>query len=661
MKNRQDVKNWKNAMLRVTVFMLIPASSLLAGGLLNGDFETLDSSGFAANWLDTHHQPGAASVSHGNGFDSYYCLRINDTQSSKGAGIVSDKFDVTPDRDIRMRVRYFIDSSTVPDPLEIYLKFYNSVGINIENRFVTCTEKNKWATAEVSVHTRGDAVKAEALFYSRGANVGVTYFDRVVLGDEIIAVGKLRQLFIDDYIIEGIVNGEKRLHRARKTGPIMKGVKPWELDGIQINGTVIKEGPCHFKMWYWTWDGNSDKEFFCYATSTDGVNWKRPNVGVCDYGGSFGRDNNILNEGFNEGDFCANAGQLSVIKNPDGSGYYAYVVGKYNVGQKSEIWFSENGISGWNYVSTHINQSVIDACYSHPVYNRRFGDMGYMVYDDINKKYILSHKIVDWHGSLGGGKEREFYTVASSSLKKFPLSTRQGSLGDAIDEAQWGWLRAEPYGISIFPYQGAYVGFDWILGVTDLSGNQDGHINTHLVFSRDLAKQWKRPLRDQNPIIPNGPDGSFDDGLIGVSTSPIVVGDEFWLYYNGNTGLHQHPGDASIGIAKWRLDGFVSIDSLPRQEAVITTKPLTTDGRYLQLNVDAAGGSVRVRIEDMGGNELKGYSDTITSDGVARTVTWNGDGDLDSILAEPVVVRIYARGAKVYALQFTGEDGSSDG
>ena len=50
-----------------------------------------------------------------------------------------------------------------------------------------------------------------------------------------------------------------------------------------------------------------------------------------------------------------------------------------------------------------------------------------------------------------------------------------------------------------------------------------------------------------------------------------------WLYYNGNSGLHQYPGDSVIGIAKWRLDGFVSIDNLPGKEVVITTKPLTHD------------------------------------------------------------------------------------
>ena len=53
------------------------------------------------------------------------------------------------------------------------------------------------------------------------------------------------------------------------------------------------------------------------------------------------------------------------------------------------------------------------------------------------------------------------------------------------------------------------------------------------------------------------------------------------------------PKTISIGLAKWRLDGFVSLDA-GHFGGVVETVPLQLSGEGLEVNVDAGAGSLAV-------------------------------------------------------------------
>ncbi len=77
------------------------------------------------------------------------------------------------------------------------------------------------------------------------------------------------------------------------TGPVLTTANPWEAGNVYYP-SVIKDGDV-YKMYYSgravNVPDNSPPEI-CYATSADGINWDKPNLGLFDFGGSTA--NNIV-------------------------------------------------------------------------------------------------------------------------------------------------------------------------------------------------------------------------------------------------------------------------------------------------------------------------------------------------------------------------------
>jgi len=79
----------------------------------------------------------------------------------------------------------------------------------------------------------------------------------------------------------------------RSIQPVIKCDKLWENFCINL-ATVIKVGD-EWRAWYESYDQDykSDNDaLYCYATSKDGLNWTKPNLGLVDYKGS--KNNNIF-------------------------------------------------------------------------------------------------------------------------------------------------------------------------------------------------------------------------------------------------------------------------------------------------------------------------------------------------------------------------------
>ena len=103
----------------------------------------------------------------------------------------------------------------------------------------------------------------------------------------------MKQLFIDDFIVQEIDNLARKLHQPTKFrgNAVVRPEYRWENCQIQIRTTpawVPDEGV--FKMIYYasaesldpavkldvTGAPSGGETFACYATSTDGVNWEKP-------------------------------------------------------------------------------------------------------------------------------------------------------------------------------------------------------------------------------------------------------------------------------------------------------------------------------------------------------------------------------------------------
>lgn len=243
------------------------------------------------------------------------------------------------------------------------------------------------------------------------------------------------------------------------------------------------------------------------------------------------------------------------------------------------------------------------------------------------------------------------------------------------------------YGMGVLPYQGVYIGFPVKLDVCAHHPHygDDGPMQVELAFSRDL-RHWQR--NERTLAVTNGPAGSWDGGTVSCVNRPIIVRDEIWLYYGGLATTHGWPMDyreykplpedrekfrkrsrqlqqpmSGIGLAKWRLDGFVSLNA-KHGGGTLLTKPLIFAGRELQINADARGGSVRIEIQDLHGNPWTGFSmvacDSFLGNSVRHTVRWKNSSDLTLLAGHSVRLKFFLQQALLYAFQFVGTGSSRE-
>ena len=101
---------------------------------------------------------------------------------------------------------------------------------------------------------------------------------------EPIDIGSRRELFVDRFLIQRLTGTTLELHRPTYAGIVLRRQFPWE--GTFAFGyiTVIKDGD-RYRMYYRTYPGGETadggtKEMTCYAESTDGIHWIRPELGL---------------------------------------------------------------------------------------------------------------------------------------------------------------------------------------------------------------------------------------------------------------------------------------------------------------------------------------------------------------------------------------------
>ena len=188
-------------------------------------------------------------------------------------------------------------------------------------------------------------------------------------------------------------------------------------------------------------------------------------------------------------------------------------------------------------------------------------------------------------------------------------------------------------------------------------------LDAQLAFSRD-GKKWTR-VGDRHIFLKGTPrDLGRQAGLSRVRRLEGTTRSGF--YYRGSSVPHRNlfalvgteykgrtlEGDA-LGLARLRTDGFVSVRA-GEEEGLLTTWPLRYQGGELRVNVDAAGGSLRVEALTRFGKPIAGFEREacrpIEGNGVGQKVQWDGGGSLEE-LAQPVRFRFILKNADLYSFQ----------
>jgi hypothetical protein len=228
-------------------------------------------------------------------------------------------------------------------------------------------------------------------------------------------------------------------------------------------------------------------------------------------------------------------------------------------------------------------------------------------------------------------------------------------LEDNLDDSYYGMVQTKIGDI--------YVGF---LNVLQEVANT---LDVRLLYSRD-GYDWHF-LNQRQPWLTTTVD-SWDQCMVNISNAPIPVEDELYVYYGGADCHHDwwmmgeyekldlpevHDRKLvqyGIGLAKMRLDGFVSVDAREVREGILVTRALITNGRTLELNV-ACGpkGYVEVEVTDADDNILDGFSrsdcNAFNGDSVKTTMTWNGKTEIPQM--DSLRLRFFMRDASLYSFR----------
>lgn len=475
---------------------------------------------------------------------------------------------------------------------------------------------------------------------------------------ETINIDVGRQLFVDDFLISD-TNLTRTWHKAveYEGNPIFKAETDIEL-GLPFNGTYnhgASAKPFSDGVWYDSEDGLYKMWYMAgsyygtaLATSKDGINWERGEYDVIP-------GTNLVIDPKDTKIRDSNA----IIINP----YAKLKSERYNMLQVldpanivGKIYTSADGIH-WNFRTK----------------TAYLGDRSTIFYNPFRQKWVYSIRSY-WHNRSRDYSENDSLIKGANLANSVHwLRTDNKDLRDPVigDNPQL-------YNFDAVAYESIMLGAFLIYqgpdnSITDATGIPKV-ANIHLGFSRD-GFHYSRS-EDRTAFLSCSQEaGTWDRGYLSSNAGVCMVNDdELWFYYAAfagdetlaNTGSCVTSGNYSngaTGLAKLRRDGFASMDGT----GILTTEKVAFSGKYLYVNANASGGSLKAELLDANGKVIPGYSVNdcvaLTEDSTKTKLSFGEGKDLSAFAGKGVKLRFYLENAELYSFWVTGdgENGASNG
>lgn len=462
----------------------------------------------------------------------------------------------------------------------------------------------------------------------------------------------------DDYSIPFTWGLRRQLIMGKKWGranPIVVPVGgPGEPDNlvVRLYGTVIQIGD-ELRMWYlgrgdkYTPAGGKAGLRAMYAVSKDGMQWKKPKLGLIEYNGS--KQNNLLD--LLGGEY--NLSEYVVIhdpEDPDPARRFKCVFesGKYK--NALAVAFSADGLrwkeSSRNPVGHALEESGLakfNGCY-----------------------YV--------NGQGGGqwGAGRKMQTFASYDFERWSrgsvLSFRRGPLIEAAPE-KIDTIEEVHLGASLINKGNVILG---IYGMWHgIPGGDRNYISMDLglLVSND-GMHFREPIADY-PFMP-----AFEELEVPLGRAPSVAQGQ-GMVNMGDKTLYWYEawGTGQVRVATWERDRLGYFNAYvedgsptpegPAAEMVSCPMKLGPEGGRVFINADGLSEKAELTAEilDREFGPVPGYtakeSDPIRISGFRQAVTWKGDGRLPAF-SHPIRVRVMLGGdrinkIKLYAIYLSKE------
>lgn len=452
-----------------------------------------------------------------------------------------------------------------------------------------------------------------------------------------------RELFVDQYLIDRLNNLTQELHTPRNEGIVLKFDNPWE-GNFSGYCTIIKDGD-QYKLYYRGIreagkDGN-DNEVTCYAESADGINWKKPNLGI-----------NVINGSANNNVILANAAPVTHNFSPfldinpdvksaekfkalggtDKTGLFAFVSPDgihWRKAQEEAVFktgvFDSQNVAFWS-----------ESEQQYVCYFRTWSDGGFTQYKGVRSvSRTTSKDFINWtspvHMTFGNTPLEHLYTNQTSPYVRAPhiylaICARFMPNRQVLTDEQAKALNVNPKYFKDCS--------DAIL----MTSRGDS------VYNRTFMQSFIRP-------------GIGLENWVSRSNYPVLNvvqtnATELSLYVNES---YAQPAD-HIKRYSLRLDGFASLNA-GFKEGYLITKPFIFKGKELEINyATSAAGYVKIEFLDEKNKPVTGYtyndSQEIIGNEIRHIASWRGKENVSTLQGKTIKLKIYLKDADLYSLKF---------
>lgn len=473
-----------------------------------------------------------------------------------------------------------------------------------------------------------------------------------------VTVGHERQLLMDRHIVDDVNGCYRTVHQPEKhaDNPIVKAEESYEVGGPL--GCFVLRNPDTglFQMWA----RQEDQELrqregppvphyrrVHYYESDDGLDWRRPNLGLFEIDGDNAQNNVCIKPSCNGG--------ISVLRLPERMHDRGRYAGLYSavdidgIGNEARDWnhkrlaFSEDGIH-WNDAE------------ENPIFVGRTGaELFYHPDRDLFFCY--------GRAPINAGENRRVAYLQSTDL----VSWTQPVNIFGHDELDPLWH----YNMPVAYYHGVCLG---LLSVMDrhphdqrLPKGNEYLAEAELAWSRD-GENWDR--HPKRPIfLPTSPavQGAIDWGMV-YPTSIIEMDDHVRVYYFAEPMLHIPGAGSNVAsayssymcLATLRRDGFVSIDA-GEDGGYMLTRPMACPGGKLHINARTTGdGFIRVAVREGKGvrdgewHEAWRFeqSNPFDGDSLDHVMTWSDHDRLNDFPDNTLRLHFWLENAELYSFWF---------
>ena len=501
------------------------------------------------------------------------------------------------------------------------------------------------------------------------------------MSDSTIDPTQHKQLFLDDHAVAEMVGVRRTLHQPQPHGPVLTPDRTRDQVSVQSRSAPQWNPEKNlWEWWYWAYyrvpprgqHRSTEARVDSFATSTDGIHWERPALGLYEWAGS--KQNNIAHD-------------------PQARTLYHIIRDERESDPQRRYKALFDTKDRWLGVSPDgFTWTMLDA---PPIPSQ---DESHFIYDETSGQYLaLVKQPTEWGRSVWLSTSTDFVHFSEPQLilhtDEIDRANRKRRVRAVVEDP--AYLSppllddedriAQVYQMAVMPYAGLYVGFPVLFNpagaIPPPHMNFTGLNQVELTVARDrgfllaqyLLVQRVQPLAFLRAQRCGGADralflpvDAWDGVHYGAAQKllcgrPHVRNDEIWVYYNalrfrGHRELYHAIPDAlfddggALSLAKLRLDGFVSLDATA--EGSVTTRPFVAKGGALMANLDAQAGEMRAEILDADTLvALPGYdavqATPLRGDHLRGQLTWADQARLPA--DRTVRVRFHLRQARLYA------------